>query len=242
VSFATEKNCPDRDTLVARMPVRVLEGVPDEEVRRLLSVARRRTFARNEVVFHQGDPAEAMHVVWNGRFAVRIRSAIGDATTVAILGPGEAFGELALLDDDSERSATVVALERAETRSIARSDFTKLRSEQPQVNELLLRLLARRLRRTNDLLAEALYLPADVRVLRRIRELAELYGPGEGAGVIPLTQEEIAELAGTSRATVNRVLRAEERAGSIELTRGRTTVLDPHRLGSSARSEPGMVS
>jgi len=223
------------------MPVRVLEGVSDEEVRRLLSVARRRTFARNEVVFHQGDPAEAMHVVWNGRFAVRIRSAIGDATTVAILGPGEAFGELALLEDDSERSATVVALERAETRSIARSDFTKLRSEQPQVNELLLRLLARRLRRTNDLLAEALYLPADVRVLRRIRELAELYGPAEGA-VIPLTQEEIAELAGTSRATVNRVLRVEERAGSIELTRGRTTVLDPHRLGSSARSEPGMVS
>jgi CRP/FNR family cyclic AMP-dependent transcriptional regulator len=241
VSFATEKKRVDRGTLVARMPVRVLDGVPDEEVRRLLSVARRRTFARNEVVFHQGDPAEAMHVVWNGRFAVRIRSAIGDATTVAILGPGEAFGELALLEDDSERSATVVALERAETRSIARSDFTRLRSEQPQVNELLLRLLARRLRRTNDLLAEALYLPADVRVLRRIRELAELYGTGEGA-VIPLTQEEIAELAGTSRATVNRVLRVEERAGSIELMRGRTTVLDLHRLGSSARSEPGMVS
>jgi len=68
-------------------------------------------------------------------------------------------------------------------------------------------------------------------VLRRLRELAELYGE-EGTRVIPLTQEEIAGLAGTSRATVNRVLRAEERAGSLELTRGRTTVLDPSRLGS----------
>src|SRR5213593_1673731 len=207
------------------MPWRLLEGVPDEEVRRLLSVARRRTFARNEVVFHQGDPAEAMHLIWSGRFAVRIKTAIGDATTVAILGQGDTFGELGLIDEARERSATVVALERAETRAIARGDLERLRREQPQVDELLLRLLAARIRRTNDLLAEALYVPADKRVLRRLRELAELYGE-EGTRVIPLTQEEIAGLAGTSRATVNRVLRAEERAGSLELTRGRTTVLD----------------
>jgi CRP/FNR family cyclic AMP-dependent transcriptional regulator len=214
------------------MPWRLLEGVPDEEVRRLLSVARRRTFARNEVVFHQGDPAEAMHLIWSGRFAVRLKTAIGDATTVAILGQGDTFGELGLIGDANERSATVVALERAETRSIVRRDLERLRREQPQVNELLLRLLAARIRRTNDLLAEALYVPADKRVLRRLRELADLYGPEEGARVIPLTQEEIAELAGTSRATVNRVLRAEERAGAVELTRGRTTVLDPSRIGS----------
>jgi CRP/FNR family cyclic AMP-dependent transcriptional regulator len=214
------------------MPWRLLEGVPDEEVQRLLSVARRRTFVRNEVVFHQGDPAEAMHLIWSGRFAVRIKTAIGDATTVAILGQGDTFGELGLIDEARERSATVVALERAETRAIARGDLERLRREQPQVNELLLRLLAARIRRTNDLLAEALYVSADKRVLRRLRELADLYGPEEGARVIPLTQEEIAELAGTSRATVNRVLRTEERAGSLELTRGRTTVLDPSRIGS----------
>jgi CRP/FNR family cyclic AMP-dependent transcriptional regulator len=214
------------------MPWRLLEGVPDEEVRRLLSVARRRTFARNEVVFHQGDPAEAMHLIWSGRFAVRIKTAIGDATTLAILGRGDTFGELGLIGEANERSATVVALERAETRSILRSDLERLRREQPQVNELLLRLLAARIRRTNDLLAEALYVPADKRVLRRLRELADLYRSEAGAPVIPLTQEEIAELAGTSRATVNRVLRAEERAGSLELTRGRTTVLDPSLIGS----------
>jgi CRP/FNR family transcriptional regulator, cyclic AMP receptor protein len=214
------------------MPWRLLEGVPDEEVRRLLSVARRRTFARNEVVFHQGDPAEAMHLIWSGRFAVRIKTAIGDATTLAILGRGDTFGELGLIGEANERSATVVALERAETRSIRRSDLERLRREQPQVNELLLRLLAARIRRTNDLLAEALYVPADKRVLRRLRELADLYRSEAGAPVIPLTQEEIAELAGTSRATVNRVLRAEERAGSLELTRGRTTVLDPSLIGS----------
>lgn len=182
-------------------------------------------------MFHQGDPAEAMHLIWSGRFAVRVTMPGGDVVTLAILGKSDAFGELALIGDDHERSATIVALERSETRSIARDDLLRLRREQPQVDELLLRLLAARIRRTNDLLAEALYVPADKRVLRRLRELAELYGE-EGTRVIPLTQEEIAGLAGTSRATVNRVLRAEERAGSLELTRGRTTVLDPDRLGS----------
>src|SRR5580765_3326432 len=177
-----------------QMAWRLLEGIPDEEVRRLLTVARRRTFAKNEVVFHQGDPADAMHMIWSGRFAVRVTTPVGDVVTLAILGKSDAFGELALIGDDHERSATIVSLERSETRSIARDDLARLRREQPQVDELLLRLLAARIRRTNDLLAEALYVPADKRVLRRLRELAELYGE-DGVRVIPLTQEEIAGLA-----------------------------------------------
>src|SRR2546428_36967 len=94
------------------MQWRVLEGVPEEDLHRLLSVARRRTFARNEVVFHRGDPAEALHLISSGRFAVRIMTPLGDTATLAILGPGEAFGELALVGEDPERSATVAALER----------------------------------------------------------------------------------------------------------------------------------
>ena len=98
------------------------------------------------------------------------------------------------------------------------------------MNDLLVKLLAARIRRTNELLAEALYVSADKRVVHRLRELAELYGRDGGEQVIPLTQEEIATLAGTSRATVNRVLRAAEKAGALTLTRGRTTVVDPARL------------
>jgi CRP/FNR family transcriptional regulator, cyclic AMP receptor protein len=212
-------------------PGRLLDAIPDEDVRRLLAAARRRSFARNEVVFHQGDPGDSMHLVWAGRFAVRVRTRLGDATTVAIVGAGDVFGELALVGPDRQRSATVVALERAETRSLARQDLERIRHELPEVDQLLLRLLATRLRRTNDLLAEALYVPADMRVIHRLRELAALYGDGNGEAVIPLTQDEIAELAGTSRATVNRVLRAEQRGGSLRLTRGRTSVVDAERLG-----------
>src|SRR3954467_15737093 len=109
------------------MPWRLLDGVPDEEVQHLMSVARRRTFTRNEIVFHQGDPADSMHMIRHGRFGVRIRTPLGDVATIAILGAGDAFGELALVGDETDRSATVVSLERSETVSISRPDLERLR-------------------------------------------------------------------------------------------------------------------
>lgn len=213
------------------MPAPFLADLPGEELQRLQTAARRRTFGRNEVVFHQGDPADSMHMVQKGRFAVRVRTPIGDVATIAILGAGDAFGELALIGAEHDRSATVLSLEPSETLSISRSDLDRLRRERPEVNDLLVKLLAARLRRTNALLAEALYVTADRRVVNRLRELAALYENAGGETSIPLTQEEIATLAGTSRATVNRVLRAEERSGALELARGRTIVRDVARLG-----------
>jgi CRP-like cAMP-binding protein len=103
------------------------------------------------------------------------------------------------------------------------------------VAELLFVALAARVRRLSDLLVEALYLPADARVLRRLGELVEAYGADDGGVVIPLTQEEVAGLAGTSRATVNRVLRDAERRGELELRRGRVVVRDAAALRGRAR-------
>lgn len=149
---------------------------------------------------------------------------------LSVRGPGDAFGELALLGREAARSATVSALEPAETHSVYRDDFERLRHEHPIVNDVLVGILTDRLRRLSDQLVEAYYVPADRRVLRRMCELSELYRASDGKVVIPLTQEEIAELAGTSRATVNRVLREAERRGSVELQRGRTAVLDLDEL------------
>jgi CRP/FNR family cyclic AMP-dependent transcriptional regulator len=203
----------------------LLADVPDEALHALLTIARRRTFARGEVVFHRGDPADSLNLIRKGRFSVSIATPLGDTAMLSVRGPGDAFGELALLGEPV-RSATVSALEPAETSSIHRGDFERLRREHPIVNDVLAGILTDRLRRLSDQLVEAYYVPADRRVLRRVCELAELYGTGEGEVVVPLTQEEIAELAGTSRATVNRVLREAERRGSVELRRGRTAVLD----------------
>ena len=103
----------------------LLAGVPEEEVREILQVARRRSFARNEVVFHRGDPADCFHLFARGRFAVRIMTPLGDTATVAIRGPGGTFGEMALLVDEAKRTATVGALEDAETYSVYRADFDR---------------------------------------------------------------------------------------------------------------------
>lgn len=206
---------------------RLLEGVPDAEVRELLTVARRRRFDRNEVVFHRGDPADTLHLIAKGRFAVRIVTPLGDTAILAILGPGELFGELALVDDPGTgRSATIVSLEPSETLAVHRLDFERLRDRHPQTAKVVVSVLAGQVRRLSDHLVEALYVPADRRVLRRLVELAAIYGDDGGDVRVPLTQEDIAGMAGTSRATANKVLRDAEARGEIRLERGRTVVLD----------------
>jgi CRP-like cAMP-binding protein len=155
---------------------------------------------------------------------------LGDVATIAVRGAGESFGEMALVSDEPRRSATVTALEQAETFAVYRDDFASLRRRHPSIDQLLLRFLANEVRLLNERLLEALYLPVEKRVLRRLVELAALY-----QGVITLTQEALAELAGTSRPTLNQVLREEERRGTIELERGRTTVLDLVELARRSR-------
>ena len=209
----------------------LLAGVPEEEVRQLMAVARRRRFARDEVVFHRGDPADTLHLIAKGRFAVRVTTPLGDTANVAILGPGQAFGELALVGGEPVRTATVAALEPSETRSVHQVDFAALRERHPQTADVIIAVLAAQVKRLTEHLVEALYVPADRRVLKRLAELAGVYGDGEDGPIeIPLRQEEIAALAGASRATTNRVLREAQAKGTIELSRGRTTVLDPDAL------------
>jgi CRP/FNR family cyclic AMP-dependent transcriptional regulator len=202
------------------MEWQLFADVPPEDVRRLLAIARRRTFARGEVVFHRDDPANALHLIVAGRFAVSITTPLAETALLAVRGPGDAFGELALVSGgEALRSATVSALEPGETRSVFRDDFARLRREHPDVDAVLTAILAERVRRLSERLTEAYYLPAEARVLRRLAELADLYG-----GAVPLPQEALAELAGTSRATVNRVLREQEKQGRIQLGRARIVV------------------
>ena len=204
-------------------------GVPAEELRTVFEVARRRTFDRGEVVFHRDDPGDSLHLIVKGSFAVRIMTPLGDTVTVAVRGPGDNFGEMALADPDSRRSATVSALQPAVTMAVYYGAFDRLRAQHPQINRVLTAFLVGEIRRQNELLLDALYVPADRRVLRR---LAELHGDDDG--VIALTQEEIGQIAGTTRATVNRVLREQEERGTIALTRGETKVIDRESLVHAA--------
>jgi CRP-like cAMP-binding protein len=208
----------------------LLRILPEQEVRRVLSEARRRRFAKDEVVFHQGDPAATVHLVAKGRIAIRITTRAGDVATVELIVAGDLLGELALITPGAVRAGTAVALEPTETLSLDQEVLTRLRAEFPAVNDVLVQALAERIRRLDQRLIEALYIPADGRVFRRLVDLYDVYGE-----MIPLTQEDVAGLAGTTRATVNRVLRREEESGTLLLTRGRIRIVDPDRLARLAR-------
>jgi CRP-like cAMP-binding protein len=214
---------------------RLLSEVPAEDVRLLLSVARRRRFQRGEVVFHRDDPGDSLHLIASGRFAVRVMTPLGEMVWIAVRGPGENFGEMALVASDARRSATVSALEEAETFAVLKTEFDRLRQRYPAVDRVLIAFLAGEVRMLDERLLEALYLPAERRLLRRLRELSEFYRQPDGSAVIPLTQEELAEFAGAARATVNRVLRDGQARGTLELQRGKTRILNHAELARRAR-------
>jgi CRP/FNR family cyclic AMP-dependent transcriptional regulator len=145
------------------------------------------------------------------------------------------LGELALVSGANHRAATVTALEPTETLCLYQEDFDQLRREHPSVDRLLVEVLAAEVRRLDARLLEALYVPADTRVMRRVVDLAGLYGTDGRGAVIPLSQEVLAGLAGTSRSTTNQALRAAEAAGAIAVGRSKIEILDLGAVERRAR-------
>ncbi len=213
----------------------LLAGLGEEDQRRLVARMRRRTFDGGEIVFHEGDLADSVHFVVEGRVVAKRSSVSGDRLAYAVLGPGETFGELGLLAPDRRRTASVQAIAPAVTLSLSFADFEALRAAHPSVERLLVVLLAARVQRLTDGLMEALHDSAEVRVARRLLDLAGSSDTGRAAGAaLVVTQTELAELAGVTRPTANRVLRHLARDGAVDLARGRIVVRNPESVRRSA--------
>jgi CRP-like cAMP-binding protein len=206
---------------------RLFDGLPEPERLRLTEASRRRTFGRGEVLFHEGDLGDSVHQVCRGSVAVRVTTSEGDLATLVVLGPGDFFGELGLLVSHRTRTATAVALEPTETQALAYSTFDALRHADPSVDRFLLGLVADQVERLSQRLLEALHVSVDRRVARRLLDLVAIYDHGTGEPVtIPLTQHELADLAGGSRPTVNEILQRLATQGAVALGRGRIVVRD----------------
>ena len=210
------------------MPSHLFEMLDDADQREILATARRRRFKRNEVVFHDGDPGDTLHLVVEGHFAIRITTPLGDQAMLRVFGPADYFGELAMLSA-GPRCGSAISLDGGETLSVHRDDFDQLRAKRPKINELLTDALVAEVRRLSAALIEALYVPVERRIWLRLIDLADLYG-GDAPVVIPLTQDDVAQLAGTTRPSANRILRAGEEQGVIQLSRGRIVVNDRSAL------------
>ncbi len=169
-----------------------------------------------------------------GRVAIRVATPLGDVATLTILGPGDFFGELALFLPGERRTASVVALEPVETRAITRDVFLDLRRAQPSVELFVTEVMATQIRCLTQQLLDALFVPAERRVLRRLLDVLRVYDPKGAGTVVSLTQEDLASLAGTTRPTVNRVLKKAQEAGLLVVGRGQVKVHDPQGLARKA--------
>jgi CRP-like cAMP-binding protein len=208
----------------------------------LLQRCRRRQYGRGAYLVYEGDPGDSLHLIVRGRVAVLIGGAAGNPFTVALMSAGDFFGEQALLNRAAVRGATIQAIEPTETLVLGRGEFEELRQQHPEVDRLLIGVLVAMVDRLTRQVAELTDVPGSVRIYRRIVALAELYADDRGEASatieIPLTQDQLAGLAGVHLRLTSRVLGEARAAGLLDTSKRRLIVRDLEGLRRRAELGP----
>ena len=192
---------------------------------------RSRHFAKNEIVFHQDDPAAHVYLIASGTVKISVEDESGQEVVIALIRGGEVFGELALFDE-GQRSATVTALAETTAFALASRDFNDVIQKNPAAMRQLLGLLAQRIRHSTGHIEDLVFLDLPGRVAKTLLDQNEILG---GKGTIDLTQEDISHIAGATRVAVNRVLVDFERRGLVSLGRGSLKIRDVEALRKEIR-------
>ncbi|MGB2693868.1 MAG: Crp/Fnr family transcriptional regulator [Dehalococcoidia bacterium] len=221
----------DRDSLVRHVPL--LARLSEADRRALASRGRIHSYRDGAPLFSEGDPGDALHIIIEGRVRVMFASRSGGEVEVALLGPGECVGDLALFDD-RPRSATAIASQPTRTLVVTRDAFLRWLSERPKAALALLQTLSLRLRRTDEALADFAFADVPTRLAKRLLDLEieqhELALRDPTDGRIRITQGELASMLGVSRESVNKQLNAFAREGWIALSRGLIAIRDANAL------------
>lgn len=213
--------------------IALLKGVPlfselsREELESISRVAVPRSYPKGVRVIHEGDHSDACYIVRSGDLRVTREHPDGRAIALATLGPGDMFGELAMLDGEA-RSASVEALTESELLALPGADVRRLLESSSEITVKLVTALTRRLREANERIARQSFQTVPSRVAGVLSQL--IAEEGRDGVTIRMTQADLAQLAGTSRESVSRFLAVLERAGVVQVGRGRVTVLEPRRL------------
>jgi CRP/FNR family transcriptional regulator, cyclic AMP receptor protein len=197
-------------------------------------------FARGRTIFSQGHPAGDVYFIDEGKVKLTRTSPAGRTRLIEVLGPGDVFGELAVLDD-GPRSFTAITLAETRAATMSRTDLDALMTERPEVARRLLRLLAARLRRTNDLLSDQTHVDVAGRLAKQLLYLAQRFGTTEGTTLRvnhELTQTELAHLVGSTRESVNSALVNFTQCGWIRVSGKGIVIYDPERLARRAHGSP----
>lgn len=210
---------------LARLPI--FAALHANERLTLAGKAYRKSFRPDEVIFDKGDPGFTLYIIESGMVKIALPSEEGGEALLALLVPGEFFGELSLFDGEP-RSASAVAMEPTETVVLHREEFLSFISQHPSVVIPILAVLSARLRGVNDVIGDCVFLDIPVRVAKKLVELAGTFGQNVSEGVeinLRLRQQELANMVGTTRESVNRALSLLEQRGAIKHDRQKITIL-----------------
>lgn len=205
----------------------IFQGVSPDAVAALVRQLEPVTFRRTEVVFSEGEPGDTLYIITAGKVKIGRKSVDGRDSLITLMGPSDMFGELAIFDP-GPRTSTVTALTEVKAVMMSRSVLRSWIADRPEIAEQLLRVLASRLRRTNDNLSDLIFTDVPGRVAKQLLYLAQRFGSRDGTALRvdhELTQEEIAQLVGSSRETVNKALSDFAQRGWIRV-QGRSILID----------------
>jgi len=202
--------------------VPLFAGFPDEQLRALATLVTRRSAPRSSLIMAAGDATESLYVVISGRLKVMMGDAEGKEVILSLIGPGEFFGEMGLIDD-SPRSASVIAIEPCELLSLSRRDFKKCMAENFEMTMAVMKGLVRRLREADRKIGSLALLDVYGRVARLLIDMSENVN-GQKVVTRRLPKQDIAKMIGASREMVSRVMKDLQMGGYIEM-RGSTIVV-----------------
>lgn len=214
-------------------PANLLSDLPDRLTSGLLASAKPRHLSTDETLFLAGDAGDGFYRVDEGLLKVSIASVTGAERILAILGPGAIVGDLAIIDGKS-RSATVTALRDCKLRFVSRKAFETFASEKPEIYKYLAKVLAARLRDTDQIVAVESFLPLKGRVARALLDLAHAFGKNVGGGRVVIRQKvsqgDLAAMAGIARENVSRIMNDWIRAKIVTRLSGYYCLEDPSKL------------
>ena len=225
----------DAEVVLRRAPL--FDGLDDEGVRTLRRQTSEIKVARGEHLFLEGQDGDRLYVVLDGKIKLTRAAADGRENLWSVLGPGEMFGELSLFDP-RPRTSTASAVTDATLAALAHDALRPWLLERPEVSMHMLQALARRLRRANDVVADLVFTDVPGRVAKNLLDLADRFGEQERDGLHvhhDLTQEELAQLVGASRETVNKALADFAARGWLQISARSVLILDTERLRKRAR-------
>jgi CRP/FNR family transcriptional regulator, cyclic AMP receptor protein len=219
------------------MKAPLFAALDEATAERLITSMVPRMLARGEQLFHEGDRGDSLYVIISGKVKLGRASGDGRESLLSVLGPGEMFGELSLFDP-GPRLTSATAVSDTELIGLDNKDLRAFLADHPEVAMQMLAGLARRLRRTNEGLSDLVFTDVPGRVAKALLDLAARFGqPVEGGVRVAhdLTQEELAQLVGASRETVNKALADFAGRGWLSLGAKSVTLLDLDRLRRRAR-------